>query len=212
MTNKNNLALETFKRYTEAKVLAFADAVIASLTNNTDFPNAAPMVAELVAAQSIYSVALSAAKDGSRLQAAEKNAAKEVVVDLLVQLCAFVNYIARGNRVMLLGSGFDVSKELITPMVIEPAKSIIINYGKNSGEMDINVKGVKAHKGLIFEYALATEKNEIAAEANWITQPSSTTKCTIVNMPVGQRVLIRIGITGSRKQLIYTAPVVRLVA
>ena len=212
MTNKNNLALETFKRFTEAKVLAFADAIIAALTNNTDFPNAAPMVAELVAAQSIYSVALSASKDGSRLQAAEKNAAKEVVVDLLVQLCAFVNYTARGNRVMLLGSGFDVSKELITPMVIEPAKSITINYGKNSGEMDINVKGVKAHKGLIFEYALATEKNEIAAEANWITQPSSTTKCTIVNMPVGQRVLIRIGITGSRKQLIYTAPVVRLVA
>ena len=212
MINRTNVALRNFKSFSEARVLAFSDAVIAALTKNANFPNAAPLLKNLVTAQQVYSAALSVAKEGSRMQAAEKNVAKEAVIALMQQLCNEVNYVAEGDRVKLLSSGFDISKDIETPVVIEPAKNVVINYGSNSGEMTVAVKGVKGHKGLVFEYAVATEKNELAEDSNWISRPSSTTQCTIVNMPVGRRVLIRIGIAGPRKQLVYTAPVVRLVA
>ena len=212
MINRTNVALRNFKSFSEARVLAFSDAVIAALTKNANFPNAAPLLKNLVTAQQVYSAALSVAKEGSRMQAAEKNVAKEAVIALMQQLCNEVNYVAEGNRVKLLSSGFDISKDIETTVVIEPAKNVIINYGSNSGEMTVAVKGVKGHKGLVFEYAVATEKNELAENSNWISHPSSSTQCTIVNMPVGQRVLIRIGIAGPRRQLVYTAPVVRLVA
>ena len=212
MTNRTNVALKSFMVYSEAKVLAFSDAVIAALTNNANFPTAAAKITELVAAQSVYAAALSAAKDGNRMQAAEKNVAKKTVLGLLRELCSLVNFVADGNRVLLLNSGFDISKDISTPVVIEPAKNVIVSYGANSGEMDVAVKGVKGHKGLVFEYALATEKNEIAADANWISLPSSSAQCTIVNMPIGERVLIRIGIAGARRQLVYTTPVLKLVA
>ena len=212
MINRTNVALRNFKGFSESKVLAFSDAVIAALTGNADFPTAAPMIAELVTAQATYSAALSAAKEGSRKEAAEKNKAKSAVIAILQQLCSLVNFIADGDRVKLLGSGFDISKDIETPVVIEPAKNVIINYGSNSGEMNVAVKGVKGHKGLVFEYAVATENNEMAEDSMWVSHPSSTTQCTIVNMPVGRRVLIRIGVAGPRKQLVYTIPVVRLVA
>ena len=212
MMNRTNVALRNFKSFSEAKVLAFSDAVIAALTGNANFPTAPTLLAELVTAQQDYSAALSAAKDGGRMQAAEKNVAKDAVTAILQQLCGLVNFVGDGDRVKLLSSGFDISRDIETPVVIEPAKNVVINYGSNSGEMTVAVKGVKGHKGLVFEYAVATEKNELAEDSNWISRPSSTTQCTIVNMPVGRRVLIRIGIAGPRKQLVYTAPVVRLVA
>ena len=158
------------------------------------------------------SAALSASKEGSRKEAAEKNKAKSAVNTILQQLCGLVNFVAEGDRIKLLGSGFDISKDIETPVVIEPAKNVIINYGSNTGEMNVAVKGVKGHKGLVFEYAVATENNELADDSIWISKPSSTTQCTIANMPVGRRVLIRIGVAGPRKQLVYTIPVVRLVA
>ena len=212
MNTKPNVALRDFKRFSEAKILAFSDAVIAALSKNDNFPTAATLLAELVTAQQVYSTALSSAKDGGRVQAAEKNVAKAAVIAVLDQLCSLVTFVADGNRVKLLSSGFDISKEIAVPVVIEPAKNVIINYGASSGEMHVVVKGAKGHKGLVYEYALATEKNEIAADSNWISYPSSSTQCTIVNMPVGRRVLIRIGIAGPRRQLVYTAPIVRLVA
>ena len=210
--NRTNVALRNFKSFSEAKVLAFSDAVIAALAGNATFPTAATLLGELESAQKNYSAALSAAKDGGRMQAAEKNVAKDAVTAILQQLCSLVNFVAGGDRVKLLSSGFDISKDMETPVVIEPAKNVIINYGANSGEMNVSVKGIKGHKGLVFEYAVATENNELAEDSNWISRPSSTTQCTIVNMPVGRRVLIRIGVAGPRKQLIYTAPIVRLVA
>ena len=83
---------------------------------------------------------------------------------------------------------------------------------RDKGEMHVAVKCLKGHKGLVFKYAVVTEKNEVAKDSNWVSRPSSTTRCTIVDMPVGRRVLKRIGIADPRKQLVYTAPVVRLVA
>ena len=212
MTNRTNKALLSFMGFSEARVLAFADAVIKALTGNSNFPNAAPLLATLVTAQDAYAASLAIAKDGNRMQAAEKNVAQLAVFEALRALCNMVNFTADGDRVILLSSGFNVSKDITTPVVIEPAKNVIVNYGANSGEMDVTVKGVKGHKGLVFEYAVATAENKLAADAGWVSLPSSTTQCTLVNMPVGQRVLIRVGIAGARKQLVYTTPVAKLVA
>ena len=88
----------------------------------------------------------------------------------------------------------------------------MINYGVNLGKMDVAVKGVKDNKGLVFEYSVATANNSLAEDATWISRPCSTTQCTLENMPVAQRVHIRIGISGARRQLVYTTPVLKLVA
>jgi len=146
------------------------------------------------------------------MQAAEKNVAKLAVLTILRELCSMVNFTAAGNRVLQLSSGFNISKDINNLLVIEPAKNVIVSYGANSGEMDVTVKGVKGHKGLVFEYAIATADEKVAADANWVSRPCSATQCTLVNMPVGQRVYIRIGIAGARKQLVYTTPVVKLIA
>ena len=212
MTTRKSQALQNFPEFSEAKISVFSDAVIAALTGNAYFPTAAPILASLVTAQQAYAAALSASKGGSRMEAEDKNVTKEVVITLLRELCSLVNFVAAGDRYKLLSSGFDISKDVISPVVIEPAKNVVINYGANSGEMVVKVKGVKGHKGLVFEYAVANEQNQVADDATWIGQPSSAAQCTILNMPVGQRVMIRIGITGPRRQLVYTAPIMRMVA
>ena len=127
-------------------------------------------------------------------------------------LCGIVNFVAQGNRVLLLSTGFNISKVTTTPVVIEPAKNVLVNYGVNSGELDVTAKGVAGNKGLVFEYALIAIGNAEIENVNWISKPSSTSRCTLVNLPVGQTVQIRVGIAGARKQLVYTTPVLKLVA
>jgi hypothetical protein len=204
-------ALLSFMYYGDAKLAAFASAIIKAMTGNTNFPASADLLAALNTAQAAYTNALAIANDGSRMQVAEKNACKVNLLDALRNLNDMVNYVAQGDRVILLGSGFDVSKETVTPVVLEPAKNVVIKYGENSGQMDVAVKGVKGHKGLVFEYAVADETG-VAATSAWVSQPSGTTSHTITDMPVGQKVLIRVGIAGPRKQLVYTEPVAKLVA
>ena len=212
MKRDQSKALLSFSRLAEAKLSAFASAVIKALTGNPYFAGAAALLATVVAAYDAYVIALAIAKDGSRMQAAEKNVCRDTLIEALRALCNEVNYVANGDRVMLLSSGFGVSKDIWTPVVIEPAKNVIVHYGDNSGEMNVTVKGVKGHKGLVFEYAIVPATGSLADDSAWISKPSATTQCTLVNMPVGAKVLIRIGISGPRNQLVYTAPVLKLVA
>lgn len=212
MKIKTDKALLSFMSLSEAKVSTFASAVIAALTGNDNFPQAADELVTMVKAQNAYVIALAASKDGSRVQAAEKNVSKAAVLESLRILCGIVNFVAQGDRVMLLGSGFNISKETVAPVVIEPAKNVIVAYGANSGELDITAKGVAGNKGLVFEYALIAVGNVETENVNWISKPSSASRCTLVNLPVGQTVQIRVGIAGARKQLVYTTPVLKLVA
>lgn len=122
------------------------------------------MPATLVNAQADYAGALSLAKDAYRMQAAKKNVAKLALLDTLRKLSSLVNFTAVGNRILLLSSGFDISKDIANPVVIKPAKNAIVNYSANSGEMYVAVKG---NKGLVFECSVSTTNNGLTQDSTY---------------------------------------------
>ena len=66
-----NKALLSFMIYSEAGILAFASAVIKAITGNTNFPNAAPLLANVVTAYDAYAASLALA--GFAVDAVERD-------------------------------------------------------------------------------------------------------------------------------------------
>ena len=112
------------------------------MTANANFPTPVPTLAALQAAADAYTAALVKAGTGNRADVADKNAKREVLVNLLRSLCRYVNLIADGDAAMLLTSGFDVSKDP-QPVVITKPEIVRLENGVASGQLVMSVKAVK---------------------------------------------------------------------
>ena len=127
----------------------------------------------------------------------------------LKSVADYVNFTADGDRVILLTTGFSLSKEVRTPVVLEPVKEFTVSYGENSGTMYLAVKkgnGIAVN----FEYAVADVPNE--TEPVWNTTSCTESSCTLSNLPVGKMILIRAGVLGPRRQMVYSETLKKMVA
>ena len=203
------LALSSFAVYADGKLLEFASAVIAALTGNKNFTNVDALLGEVKAVYGRYAKALDAARHGNSAQVAAKNNEKAALIAALKNLCSAVNFEQKGNREALLTSGFAVSKEAITPVVLAPIKKLKVNYGNNPGELEIVVTKGEGTRSMVYQF---TTDAEINAATRWNTLSSTESKCTLSELPVGHYVTIRVVSVGTRKQFIYSAPVKKLVA
>lgn len=207
--NRLILALMSFAVYADGKLLEFASAVIAALTGNSNFTKVDDPLAAVTNVYGRYARALDAARHGSSAQVAAKNNLKVALIDALRKLCSAVNYEQKGNREALLTSGFAVSKDASTPVVLAPIKKMMVNYGDNPGELEIVVKKGEGTRSMVYQF---TTDAEITAATRWNTLVSTESKCTLSELPVGHYVTIRVMSVGARKQSIYSAAVKKLVA
>ncbi len=203
------VALMSFADYADGKLLEFASAVIAALTGNSNFTKVNDPLAALTNVYARYARALDAARHGSSAQVAAKNVLKSALIVALRNLCSAVNYEQKGNREALLTSGFAVSKDASTPVVLAPIKKMTVNYGDNPGQLEIVVKKGEGTRSMVYQF---TTDAEITAATRWNTLYSTESKCTLSELPIGHYVTIRVLSIGTRRQSIISAPVKKLVA
>ena len=205
----NSKALINLTRLTDPGLNTQANAVVTAMTDNANFPDVGTVLTDLKTAATAYSDALAIAKTGTSAQVAEKNDRKTALVAAMKAMGDYINYMAGGDRAMLLTTGFLVSKDTRTPVVIEPVKDLTIAYGGNSGTLDLSVKKSAGVRSVVFQYSLEPVVDNNTA---WISSTCTESNCTIANLPVGKLVWIRAGVVGLRRQSIYSAPVQKMVA
>ncbi|MEI6066565.1 MAG: hypothetical protein WCP96_04460 [Methylococcaceae bacterium] len=93
-----------------------------------------------------YSAALVKAKDGSKEDTVNKNACRLTLETALFTLGNYVNLVAENDVVKLDSSGFPISK-LPEPIGILDAPHLTVYYGKNSGEISIEMSVVPKASG-----------------------------------------------------------------
>lgn len=106
----NRIATEYKKR--EDELVLTSHCVIDKLENNENFPHPpVETLAKLKKTLPDFRRALANARSRDKEMVAIKNNIKAIVLDLLQELAEYVTDVCKGDRVLLLSSGFDVTSE-----------------------------------------------------------------------------------------------------
>jgi hypothetical protein len=129
------------KTDTDAELASRTFGIIDGLTDNPDFPNPTPSLADLNAAYAAFTGALAAAAGGGTALTAAKNAARAALISMLRNLAGNLEATCAGNMQMLLGSKFPAWKTTRQPAGILPAPSnTSLDFGPLSGQLVGSVK------------------------------------------------------------------------
>lgn len=198
--------ITNFSTYSDGAFESKVHTIKSSMTGNTYFPTPVPTLAEITAAAADYSAALIKAASGDRMEIADKNAKRLVLEELLITFCRYINLTANGNLVMLLSSGFDLSKDPEPVLITKPENIEVLN-GLTPGELKVSVKAVKGARVYLHEY---TTDSTLRPES-WVQTISTTRKFTFINLQPGTIYYCRVGAAGTNNQLLYSDVISRMV-
>lgn len=196
-----------FRKYTEANLLVIAQAILAALTGNAYFPTTTPTLAAFQTIISAYATALSAAKEGGKTNVAIKNQKKEELIAVLIALANYVTFTANGDEVMVISSGFPVTKQREPMPPLGKPEILKVEDGANPGGLTITIAGMKAAKTFLYQHTQdpLTDANE------WTGQNSTLTKFSFVDLQSGKKYWTRVAAYGINEQIVYSDPVARIV-
>ncbi|MFT3934764.1 MAG: hypothetical protein QM726_14160 [Chitinophagaceae bacterium] len=104
-------ALLDFRQLSDPNFENKASYILACMKGNTNFPNPVPTLAELEAAISNYAEALIAAKSRDSIKISIKSQQRQKLDKILVKLSLYVNFVANGDRAIIVSSGYTASPE-----------------------------------------------------------------------------------------------------
>ena len=199
-------ATTSFTSLSDGNLESKTHEIITSMTGNPNFPNPIPALADITAAATAYTTALSKAGTGNRIDVADKNAKRDTLISQLRILCYSVNTIANGDAAMILSSGFDLSRDP-QPVVLTRPENIKVENGVASGSLLVSVKAVKGAYAYFHEYTT----DATMAPGSWVSTTGTTSKMQFTNLQPGTIYYCRVGAVGTNNQLLYSDPVSRMV-
>jgi hypothetical protein len=184
-------------------LVTISKRVIDKMENNQVFPNPPAALAELKKTLPEYQEALVKAKSRDKEMVSVKNDKKAIILALLEQLAQYVIATCKGDRTLILSSGFDVTDELSsTP---KPSiETVQVELGA-SGEATIRVKNVVGTIAYVHQYA--TEPP--GPNTVWVSEESSIREYTFKGLTSDKRYWFRVVAIGRRGQKAYSPVVSR---
>ena len=179
--------------------------VVNKMEDNPAFPNPPAALAELKKVMPEYQSALAHALGLGIETVALKDTKKKIVLNLLDELATYATIICRGDKRLLLSSGFDITKEggAGQAPAIEKLEVIL----GESGEVTMRIKNATGAVAFMFEYS--TEPPEI--NTIWKSRGSSLRTHTIKGLTSGKRYWFRGVAIGSGEQLAISEWVSRVI-
>jgi hypothetical protein len=188
----------SFRGYTDAGFEKKAQLIVAMVTANFKDPD--PEIAVLLESIDAYSDALTAAGNGDRVLIAHKNKCRKELETLLRQLAAFVTMVAKGDRDILVSSGFDLAKEAEPKPAVTAPTTIKVSSGNNPGEVVVKVSGAKNHKHYRHEYTVGP----LTENSVWIDKVNSKSKHLFTGLKTSVEHFFRSGALGKDDAVAYS--------
>ena len=130
-----------FKQSRDSELVKTANRVLGSSKGNAFFPDTT-LVQELEKRIITFQVAMNNAADGGKTLIAIRKDCRRSLIEIMVQFAFYVSQICKGDRAMLLSSGFDLAKESSESKLMAGIESLVIT-NVTPGEANIVVKTVK---------------------------------------------------------------------
>ena len=199
---KNSKIVISFTNLSDGNLESKALFIVDAMTDNPNFPNPVPALSDVSAALADYSNALSLAKTRDRTQVAIKNIKREALINLLKDLAAYVNFIAHGNKGIIVSAGFDTAKENGNGLPLTEPKNFKIAAGMNAGQAITSISGVKGVKTYVHQYTA----DPLADTSAWQSKNVTTRSYTFDGLASGKKYWFRVGAVGTGEQIVYTDP------
>ena len=200
-----------FDRLSGPDFLAKAGFIIASLTGNPHFPEPwppqAPTLAQLNDAFNAYRDAYHASLTRDTLKIAQRDIARQELIDLFKRLASYLELVAQGDATILATTGYDLRHDIVrgtnSGLLDAPADFRVVQ-GKQSGTLDIHAAKL-AGAG---SYEVHIAQGDPNIEANWKQAALSKTCSHIIveGLTPGQTYWLRLRGIGSAGAGLWTDP------
>jgi hypothetical protein len=190
----------------ESEFVTTSERVEEKMTNNPVFTNTPEALAELKKVRPEFQAARKNARSHDKELVAIKNNLKESMLKLLTELAEYVTVTCKGDRALILSSGFDVTT-VNTGTTLPPAiEKLEVELG-GSGEATTRIKNVKGIKAYIHQYTTESPGLNTA----WIGEGYSEGTFTFEGLTSEKRHWFRVVAIGWNKQRSYSPIVSKVI-
>lgn len=173
------------------------------MKNNPVFPNPPAALAELEKVLPEFEVALVNAKSRDKEWVAIKNNKKVSILALLEEVADYVIATSKGDKALILSSGFDVTDEQ-SGSAKPSVEALEVELGA-PGEAIMHAKNPKGAVAYVHQYA--TEPP--GPNTVWHSEGSTTGNYTFTGLNSDKRYWFRVGAVGRKGQKAYSPVVSR---
>jgi hypothetical protein len=189
----------------ESELTTIIQRVRDNTENNPLFPNPPAALAELAKVQAEFQVARANAQGGDKTMVSIKNDKKALVLGLLQEIADYVTVTSKGDKTIILSSGFDVTGKgnyAQSPSIGKFEVEAVL-----PGEVNIRVNQVAGVKAYVHQYT--TEPPGI--NAIWVGEGTSLNTYTFQGLQSDKRYWFRVLAIGYNGQRSYTPVVSRVI-
>ena len=203
----NNKILTSFTREADGALVITTDRVVSKMKGNPHFTDP-PAELAIIEDKALpeYRVALSNANGRDTEMVSIKNDKKAILVGLLVRVKDYVTETCKGDRSMLLSSGFNLNREKGESQELPSINNLEVETGLPE-QATIRVKKIKGARAYMHQYTTRPEGGENA----WISKASTKPFYTFTSLQSGVKHWFRIVAVGTADQSAYSPTVVRFI-
>lgn len=184
-----------------------SERIVEKMENNPSFPNPPAALAELKIKQLAFRAARKNAEGGDKEMVSIKKELKDIVQNLMQEVADFVTVTAKGNRSLILNSGFDVPSENNTTRNQPPAiEKLEVELGQ-AGVVTTIARNVTNAKAYTHQYT----KEQPNSHTEWVGTGSSHATHTFEGLSSGQQYWFRVVVIGFKKQKAFSPIVSRFI-
>jgi hypothetical protein len=202
-----NKIVTSFNRGRDGDLVNESGKVIQDMTKNVAlFPNPNPSMAELAKATEEYQVALYNAKGRDPVLVSIKDDKRAVLRAMLTQLAEYVTSVAKGDRTVLLASGFTLAKAKGEVAALKPIEKLMVDT-ETPEQAVIRVKKVSGAKAYTFQYTTGA----VTSESQWVSRTITEFWCSLTGLQSGVKYSFRVIAIGPGDQSVYSPIVSRFI-
>ena len=174
-------------------------AVAAAMNGNAHFPEPQPSLAALNDSITAFSDALALAKSRDKVKVAVKNSTRAALATQLRNMANYCTYMAKGERGILVSSGFPLNAETVAPKMLSVPENFSVQAGRQSGEVIVSVNRIRNASAYLLLYKPASEEN-----GAWTHAANSLPNFILNGLATLQLYHFKMGVIGTNGQTIYT--------
>lgn len=197
--------IKTIRKTRQSEIGEICQRVIDNLENNPYYPTLPQEHGELKKVLPGYNTSLANARGRDKVMVSIKNDQKANVLRLLAIIADYVTVTSKGDRTMLLSSGFDVTGEsnsTTTPAI----ENLEVVLGE-AGEVTTSVRKTKATLAFVHQYATEAP----GPDTVWISEGTSQSYYKFEKLSSDKRHWFRVVAIGRNGQRVYSTIVSRVI-
>lgn len=178
--------------------------ILDSMKDNAQFPNPTPALTDVEKKLEDYLLSLSAAGGRDREKVAIKDNKQAELRQLLTELAHYVTQTSKGDKAMLLSSGFDISPEKGSPQKAPPKLQAEMGM---PGQVTTRVKRVTKARAYVHQITA----DPLTPQSVWTSETSLQPEHTYTGLTSASKVWLRVIIIDKSGKQIVWEPVARIV-